>query len=138
MHFLKIHFLRCIIEVGCVKKRHAPRRIHKMQAILSVWEAPGHGRLFPCSQLPSVSLFTILNCSLSLCSLFATALCLFVHCSQLHSPCSLFSTATVSVLTVRSRTLSLCSLFSTALYLSDQCSQLPVYVFTVLNCTLSQ
>ena len=36
MHFLKIHFLRCNNAVGCVKKRHAPRCIHKMQAILSV------------------------------------------------------------------------------------------------------
>ena len=36
MHFLKIHFLRCINAVGWVKKRHAPRCIHKMQAILSV------------------------------------------------------------------------------------------------------
>ena len=37
MHFRKIHFLRCINAVGCVKKRHAPRCIHKMQAILSVY-----------------------------------------------------------------------------------------------------
>ena len=36
MHFLKIHFFRCINAVGCVKKRHAPRCIHKMQAILSM------------------------------------------------------------------------------------------------------
>ena len=36
MHFLKIHFLRCINAVGCIKKRHAPRYICKMQAILSV------------------------------------------------------------------------------------------------------
>ena len=36
MHFLKIHFLRCVNAVGCVKKRHAPRCIRKMQAILSV------------------------------------------------------------------------------------------------------
>ena len=35
MHFLKIHW-RCINAVGCVKKRHAPSCIHKMQAILSV------------------------------------------------------------------------------------------------------
>ena len=38
MHFLKIHFLRCINPVGWVKKRHAPRCIHKMQAILSVFQ----------------------------------------------------------------------------------------------------
>ena len=31
-----IHFLRCINAVGCVKTRHVPRCIHKMQAILSV------------------------------------------------------------------------------------------------------
>ena len=37
MHFLKIHFLRCINAVGCVKKRHALRCIQKMQAILSVY-----------------------------------------------------------------------------------------------------
>ena len=37
MHFLKIHFLRCINAVGCVKKRHTPRCIHKMQTILSVY-----------------------------------------------------------------------------------------------------
>ena len=36
MHFLNIHFLRCINAVGCVKKRHAPRCIHERQAILSV------------------------------------------------------------------------------------------------------
>ena len=45
MHFRKIHW-RCITAVGCVKKRHAPRCIHKMQAILSVY-----GRTFgdtPC------------------------------------------------------------------------------------------
>ena len=35
MHFLKIHW-RCINAVGYVQKRHAPRCIHKMQAILSV------------------------------------------------------------------------------------------------------
>ena len=35
MHFLKIHW-RCINAVGCVKKRHAPSCMHKMQAILSV------------------------------------------------------------------------------------------------------
>ena len=38
MHFLKIHILRCINAVGCVKKRHTPRCIHKMQAILSVYD----------------------------------------------------------------------------------------------------
>ena len=37
MHFLEINFLRCINAVGCVKKRHTPRCIHKMQAILSVY-----------------------------------------------------------------------------------------------------
>ena len=36
MHFLKIHW-RCINAVGCLKKRHAPSCIHKMQAILSVY-----------------------------------------------------------------------------------------------------
>ena len=36
MHFLKIHFSRIINTVGCVKKLHAPRCMHKMQAILSV------------------------------------------------------------------------------------------------------
>ena len=36
MHFLKIHFLRCITAVGCAKKRHAPRCINKMPAILWV------------------------------------------------------------------------------------------------------
>ena len=35
MHLLKM-LLRCINAVGCVKKRHAPRCIHKMQAIISV------------------------------------------------------------------------------------------------------
>ena len=35
MHLLEM-LLRCINAVGCVKKRHAPRCIHKMQAILSV------------------------------------------------------------------------------------------------------
>ena len=39
MHLLKM-FLRCINAVGCVKKRHAPRCIHKMQAILSVLSPP--------------------------------------------------------------------------------------------------
>ena len=34
MHLLKM-LLRCIDAVGCVKKRHAPRCIHKIQAILS-------------------------------------------------------------------------------------------------------
>ena len=37
MDFLKIHFLRCINAVGCIKKWHAPRCIHKMKAILSVY-----------------------------------------------------------------------------------------------------
>ena len=36
MHLLKM-LLRCINSVGCIKKRHAPRCIHKMQAILSVY-----------------------------------------------------------------------------------------------------
>ena len=36
MHLLKM-LLRCINGVGCVKKRHPPRCIHKMQAILSVF-----------------------------------------------------------------------------------------------------
>ena len=36
MHFLKINVLRCINAVGCIKKRCAPRCIHKMQAIPSV------------------------------------------------------------------------------------------------------
>ena len=35
MHLLKM-LLRCIDAVGCIKKRHAPRCIHKMQVILSV------------------------------------------------------------------------------------------------------
>ena len=35
MHLLKM-LLRCINADGCLKKRHAPRCIHKMQAILSV------------------------------------------------------------------------------------------------------
>ena len=34
MHFLQM-LLRCINAVGCVKKRHAFRCIHKMQGILS-------------------------------------------------------------------------------------------------------
>ena len=35
MHLLKM-LLMCINAVGCVKKRHAPKCIHKMQAILSL------------------------------------------------------------------------------------------------------
>ena len=35
MHLRKV-LLRCINAVGCIKKRHAPRCIHKIQAILSV------------------------------------------------------------------------------------------------------
>ena len=35
MYLLEM-LLRCINAVGCVKKRHTPRSIHKMQAILSV------------------------------------------------------------------------------------------------------
>ena len=35
MHLQKM-LLRCINAVGCAKKRHAPRCIHKMQAILSL------------------------------------------------------------------------------------------------------
>ena len=37
MHLLKM-LLRCISAVGCIKKRHAPRCIHKTQAILSVYQ----------------------------------------------------------------------------------------------------
>ena len=38
MHLLKIHVLRCINAVGCIKKRHAFRCIYKMQTILSVYD----------------------------------------------------------------------------------------------------
>ena len=44
MHLHNIHFLRCINAVGCVKKRHAARCIHKMQAILSVLSVEQHFR----------------------------------------------------------------------------------------------
>ena len=68
MHFLKIHFLRCINAVGCVKKRHAPRCIHKMQAILSVdpykkergnipnWSVPQYESRFNRNRLTSLDL----------------------------------------------------------------------------------
>ena len=93
MHFLKIHFLRCINAVGCVKKRHAPRCIHKMQAILSVYWAtclcspqlcfvpPGKvgQTLFLCSRL-FISVFSFF-CLRSSCS-FA----LFRSCSFPLSP----------------------------------------------------
>ena len=36
MHLLKM-LLSCINAVGCVKERHAPRCMHKMKAILSVF-----------------------------------------------------------------------------------------------------
>ena len=46
MHFLKIQFLRRINAVGCLKKRHAPRCIHKIKAILSVLMNLRYMRLF--------------------------------------------------------------------------------------------